>query len=76
MLAALCRPSLRRRVRGTRRAPARSPRSWSVTEAAVKQHLLRLYAKFGIREGIGRRARLANEVVSVGLRPGAATELP
>src|SRR3954470_4951177 len=41
-----------------------------VTEAAVKQHLLRLYAKFNIPEGINRRARLANEVVRAGvIRP-------
>jgi len=41
-----------------------------VTEAAVKQHLLRLYRKFGIPEGTNRRTRLANEVISVGaVRP-------
>jgi hypothetical protein len=38
-----------------------------VTEAAVKQHLLRLYAKFSIPEGVNRRARLANEVVRAGV---------
>lgn len=38
-----------------------------VTEAAVKQHLLRLYQKFRIPEGQNRRTRLANEVVSLGL---------
>ncbi len=38
-----------------------------VTEAAVKQHLLRLYQKFRIPEGTGRRIRLANEVVALGL---------
>src|SRR5258708_475732 len=31
-----------------------------VTEAAVKQHLLRLYQKFRIPEGTNRRVRLAN----------------
>jgi predicted component of type VI protein secretion system len=41
-----------------------------VTEAAVKQHLLRLYDKFGIHgEGERRRVRLANEA----LRRGAVT---
>lgn len=36
-----------------------------VTEAAVKQHLLRLYEKFGIHgEGERRRVRLANEAMS------------
>lgn len=38
-----------------------------VTEAAVKQHLLRLYQKFRVPEGQNRRTRLANEVVSLGL---------
>src|SRR3981081_952797 len=52
-----------------------------VTEAAVKQHLLRLYQKFRIPEGTNRRVRLANEVVSLGLvRPlppaGREKQLP
>jgi hypothetical protein len=38
-----------------------------VTEAAVKQHLLRLYQKFRIPEGPNRRTRLANEVIALGL---------
>src|SRR5262252_698419 len=49
-----------------------------VTEAAVKQHLLRLYQKLKIAEGPNRRVRLANEVVARGLvRPlpvGAAVD--
>jgi hypothetical protein len=48
-----------------------------VTEAAVKQHLLRLYQKFRIAEGINRRVRLANEVVALGLvRPLPQAEMP
>jgi len=39
----------------------------TVTEAAVKQHLLRLYAKFRVPGGTNRRARLANEVIALGL---------
>jgi hypothetical protein len=38
-----------------------------VTEAAIKQHLLRLYAKFRVPEGVNRRTRLANEVIALGL---------
>jgi hypothetical protein len=38
-----------------------------VTEAAIKQHLLRLYQKLKIAEGPNRRVRLANEVVARGL---------
>ncbi len=46
-----------------------------VTEAAVKQHLLRLYQKFRIPEGANRRVRLANEVVALGLvRPLPSAE--
>jgi hypothetical protein len=37
-----------------------------VTEAAVKQHLSRLYDKFEILEQEGRRARLANEAIRRG----------
>lgn len=48
-----------------------------VTEAAVKQHLLRLYQKFRIPEGPNRRVRLANEVVGLGLvRPLPQSVLP
>jgi hypothetical protein len=38
-----------------------------VTEAAVKQHLLRLYQKLKIAEGPNRRVRLANDIVARGL---------
>ena len=38
-----------------------------VTGAAVKQHLSRLYDKFGIFEQEGRRARLANEAIRRGV---------
>jgi len=33
----------------------------------VKQHLLRLYAKFRVPEGGERRTRLANEVIRAGV---------
>ncbi|MBE1533626.1 hypothetical protein H4W34_003459 [Actinomadura algeriensis] len=48
-----------------------------VTEAAVKQHLLRLYQKFRIPEGPNRRTRLANEVIAMGLvRPLPPVHVP
>ncbi len=48
-----------------------------MTEAAIKQHLLRLYQKLHIAEGPNRRVRLANEVVAIGLvRPLPAAEPP
>jgi DNA-binding CsgD family transcriptional regulator len=37
-----------------------------VSEAAVKQHLLRLYEKFGVTDGEQRRTRLANEALRRG----------
>lgn len=70
VLHALCRPAL---LQDAFVAPATAKdiaEELVVTEAAVKQHLLRLYGKFRIPEGVNRRARLANEVVSSGvIRP-------
>ena len=67
VLAALCRPAL---AQDAFVAPATArdiADELVVTEAAVKQHLLRLYVKFKIPEGVNRRARLANEVISSGV---------
>ena len=67
VLTVLCRPAL---LQDAFVAPATAKdiaRELVVTEAAVKQHLLRLYAKFTIPEGVDRRARLANEVISSGV---------
>ncbi len=38
----------------------------AVTDAAVKQHLLRLYVKFGVPEGPERRTHLANAAIATG----------
>ncbi|HWH29814.1 MAG TPA: FHA domain-containing protein [Mycobacteriales bacterium] len=67
VLTALCRPAL---LQDAFVAPATAREiadELFVTEAAVKQHLLRLYSKFGIDEGVNRRARLANEVLAAGV---------
>ena len=67
VLSALCRPAL---LQDAFVAPATAREIAAelvVTEAAVKQHLLRLYLKFRTAEGINRRARLANEVISSGV---------
>jgi len=67
VLTALCRPAL---AQDAFVAPATAHEvagQLVVTEAAVKQHLLRLYSKFRIAEGVNRRARLANEVISAGV---------
>ena len=66
MLVALCSPMFSGDVF---REPASTRQIASelvVTEAAVKQHLSRLYDKFGIFEQEGRRARLANEAIRRG----------
>lgn len=75
VLTALCRPAL---VQDAFVAPATAHEIAAelvVTEAAVKQHLLRLYQKFRISEGVNRRARLANEVISAGVVRPLPTDL-
>jgi hypothetical protein len=67
VIAALCKPAL---CDDAFVAPATArdiAADLVVTEAAVKQHLLRLYQKLKIAEGPNRRIRLANEVVARGL---------
>ena len=67
VLSSLCRPAL---LQDAFVAPSTAKdiaEELVVTEAAVKQHLLRLYTKFKITEGVNRRARLANEVISSGV---------
>jgi FHA domain len=67
VIAALCKPAL---CDDAFVAPATArdiAADLVVTEAAVKQHLLRLYQKLKIAEGPNRRVRLANEVVARGL---------
>jgi hypothetical protein len=77
VVTSLCRPALSDEAfvaPGTAREIASD---LVVTEAAVKQHLLRLYQKFRIPEGPNRRVRLANEVVALGLvRPLPLAEEP
>ena len=67
VLVSLCRPALSDDAFVTPAAPREIAVDLVVTEAAVKQHLLRLYQKFRIPEGAGRRTRLANEVIALGL---------
>jgi DNA-binding CsgD family transcriptional regulator len=67
VLTALCRPALQQDAFVAPATARDIADELVVTEAAVKQHLLRLYQKFRIAEGINRRARLANEVISAGV---------
>lgn len=67
VLNALCRPALSEEAFVAPATARDIAEALVVTEAAVKQHLLRLYQKFRIPEGQNRRTRLANEVVALGL---------
>lgn len=67
VLSALCRPALQQDAFVAPATARDIADELVVTEAAVKQHLLRLYVKFRIPEGVNRRARLANEVISSGV---------
>ena len=72
VLISLCRPALSDDAFVTPATPREIADDLVVTEAAVKQHLLRLYQRFRITEGTNRRTRLANEVIALGLvRPFA-----
>jgi len=67
VLTALCRPALQQDAFVAPATARDIADELVVTEAAVKQHLLRLYVKFRIPEGVNRRTRLANEVISAGV---------
>jgi hypothetical protein len=67
VLTSLCRPALSDEAFAMPATAHEIAADLVVTEAAVKQHLLRLYQKFRIPEGPNRRTRLANEVVALGL---------
>jgi len=67
VLISLCRPALSEDAFITPATPREIALDLVVTEAAVKQHLVRLYAKFRVPEGTNRRARLANQVIALGL---------
>jgi hypothetical protein len=67
VLISLCRPALSDDAFVTPAAAKEIAGDLVVTEAAVKQHLLRLYVKFRVPEGPNRRTRLANEVIALGL---------
>ena len=77
VVTSLCRPALSDEAFVAPAAAREIAVDLVVTEAAVKQHLLRLYQKLRIAEGPNRRVRLANEVIALGLvRPMLAPMLP
>jgi hypothetical protein len=67
VLTSLCGPALSDEAFATPATAHEIAADLVVTEAAVKQHLLRLYQKFRVPEGTNRRTRLANEVVALGI---------
>ena len=67
VLTSLCRPALSDQAFAVPATAHQIAADLVVTEAAVKQHLLRLYQKFRVPEGPNRRTRLANEVIALGL---------
>jgi len=67
VLSSLCRPALSDQAFAVPATAREIAADLVVTEAAVKQHLLRLYQKLRITEGPNRRVRLANEVMALGL---------
>lgn len=65
VLVQLCRPLLAGAMFTEPASSREIAAALVVTEAAVKQHLLRLYEKFGILgDGVNRRVRLANEAMA------------
>jgi pSer/pThr/pTyr-binding forkhead associated (FHA) protein len=67
VVSALCQPALSEEAFVAPATAREIAADLVVTEAAVKQHLLRLYQKLRIAEGPNRRVRLANEVMALGL---------
>jgi hypothetical protein len=67
VVTSLCRPALSDEAFVAPATAREIAADLVVTEAAIKQHLLRLYQKFRIPEGANRRVRLANEVVALGM---------
>jgi hypothetical protein len=67
VIASLCRPAMSDDAFIAPATAREIAAELVVTEAAVKQHLLRLYSKLKIPEGQNRRIRLANEVIALGL---------
>ena len=74
VIAALCNPTVPGEVFAAPATTREIAAVLVVTEAAVKQHLLRLYSKLKIPQGPSRRMRLANEALALGLarRPADA----
>jgi pSer/pThr/pTyr-binding forkhead associated (FHA) protein len=67
VLLALCRRALNEDVFPEPASNREIAEALVVSEAAIRQHLLRLYDKFGIHEGgERRRVRLANEAIRRG----------
>ena len=67
VLVALCQPIMSGDVFREPATIRQIAEQLFITEAAVKQHISRLYDKFGIHEREGRRTRLANDAIRRGV---------
>jgi hypothetical protein len=78
VLLVLCRPAATGEVFTEPASIREIARALFVTDAAVKQHLTRMYEKFGIRDDDGerRRVRLANEAIRRGVVTPADLRAP
>lgn len=65
VLNALCRPAMQQDAFISPSTAQKIADELVVTEAAIKQHLMRLYAKFGIVRGVNRRTQLANAAINL-----------
>ncbi len=63
VLVAICRPLFSDQAFAEPASTRAIAAALVVTEAAVQQHLLRLYAKFDLHDGPRRRVLLANEAI-------------
>jgi ATP/maltotriose-dependent transcriptional regulator MalT len=66
VLAALCQPAQAGEMFRQPASAREIAGQMSVTEAAIKQHLIRLYDKFAIPPGSDRRTRMANAAAALG----------
>ncbi len=72
VLTELCRPAFSQQAFTQPAAVRQIATALSVTENAIKQHLIRLCRKLGIPGGPDRRLLLANHAVALGLVPAPA----
>lgn len=76
VLVELCRPALSANIFSTPASTREIAHALVVSEEAVRQHLARLYEKFGIEEQSDRRIHLAAEAIRIGAVSLADVRVP